>query len=227
MNTVLLIARKEIAHGLNSQMAYLLAMIFVVAMPVPVYWTNTPSNVFLNGNADLGFFFTMLPLYLMIFIPAMAMRAWAEERQAGTIEMLFTLPIPTSQLVLGKFLGYYLMIALSLLATFMVPVLLAGLGNVDWGPVIGGYLGGLLLGAACLAVAMFAGALTRHQVTAFVSGFVLLAVLMIITIPEINLHSRFANLARGVVDTRDLGFYLICTALFLYLNGKLVEARRS
>jgi ABC-2 type transport system permease protein len=227
MNTVWLVAKKEIAHGLNSQMAYVLALIFVIAMPVPIYWTNTPSNVFLNGNADLRFFFTMLPLYLMVFIPAMAMRAWAEERHKGTMEMLLTLPLRTRDLVLGKFLGYYLMIAVSLLGTFMVPVLLADLGNIDWGPIIGGYLGGLLLAASCLAIAMFAGALTRHQVTAFICGFLLLAVLMLINVPEFNLHGRFANVAGGVIDTRDLGFYLICTAVFLYLNIKLVEVSRG
>ncbi len=226
MRTLFLIAKKEIDHGLNSQVAYLLVLIFVISLPVPLFWTDTRSNLFLGGQADLRVFFRMLPLFLMVFVPALAMRTWAEERHAGTIETLLTFPIRERDLVLGKFLGNYLLLCACLLATITIPILVAQMGELDWGPVIGGYCGALLLAACCLAVSMLTGALTRNQVTAFVSSFLVLALAMFTNFSELNPHARFLSIARGVIDSRDLVFYLLSTWFFLYLNVKLLSFRR-
>ncbi len=218
MRMVLLIAAKEVRHGLNSRFAYLLVLIFSLTLPIPVFWSNGASNVFLNGQATLNPFFAALPLFLMVFIPALAMHSWAGERGAGTLELLLSYPIREHELVLGKFLGNYLVCVACLLGTLMVPILVADLGNLDPGPVIGGYLGALLLAAACLAICLFVGSFTSNHITAFILGILVLASMMFISLPELNLHNRFVSVARGVLDSRDLIFYLCVTCLFLYLN---------
>ncbi|MDJ0839014.1 MAG: ABC transporter permease subunit [Acidobacteriota bacterium] len=217
------VAAKEVRHALNSQFAVILALIFVIALPVPVYWSNSATNVFVSGLADLTPFFGQLPLFLMVFIPALAMRAWAGERGAGTYELLMSYPLRPRDLVLGKFLGNFALCAFCLLATLAVPILLNRIGNPDHGPIIGGYAAALLLSAACLSAALFVGSLTRNHITAFILAFLVLAMLMFVNLPAVNFHARFTNIARGIVDTRDLAFYGLVTVGFLYLNVKRIE----
>ncbi len=226
MGTAWLIAKKEIGHALNSQLAYILSLVFVVSLPVPIFWSSSKANLFLSGHLDLGVFFSTMPLFLMVFIPALAMRTWSGEHQTGAMEMLLTMPIRESELVLGKFLGNYVLICGCILATFMTPLLANRMGDLDWGPVFAGYCGALLVSACCLAMAMFAGAFTQNQATAFVLGFLLLAFLMFIDVPRINPYVRFSNIARGVFDSRDLVWSLLTTALFLFLNVLQIRRRR-
>ena len=111
--TLLLIARRELAHHLNSGLAPILLLVFVIAMPIPIYWANTPTNLFINGHVDLRAFFAMFPLYLMVLVPCLAMRTWSEERAQGTLETLLTMPLGETELVLGKFLGNYLLLVVA------------------------------------------------------------------------------------------------------------------
>ena len=219
--TLLLIARRELAHHLNSGLAPILLLVFVIAMPIPIYWANTPTNLFINGHVDLRAFFAMFPLYLMVLVPCLAMRTWSEERAQGTLETLLTMPLGETELVLGKFLGNYLLLVVAVLGTLATP-----LGRLDWGPVVGGYLGALLLAAFCLALAMLVGMAARNQITAFILGFTVLALSMFARWPGLNPPSRFVNIARGVLDSRDFFFYLFGTCLFLLLGITLLRARR-
>jgi len=226
MNILWLVALKEMRHGLNSQFAYLLFLVFVVSPAIPLFWSATHHNVILSGQADLQAFFGMLPLMLIVFVPALVMRVWAEERRSGTLEILMSLPLDEGHLVLGKFLGNLILCGGCLAGTWVFPVLVAAMGPLDWGPVIGGYFGAFLLSAACLAICTFAGSLTHSQITAFILGFLMLAALMFLPLPAFNLHSRFVNTARGVLDSRDICFYLIVTALFLCLNTQFLKLKR-
>ncbi len=226
MTAVWRIARKELAHTFNSTLAYLIALVFVIALPVPIFWSASAANIFLSGQTDLRPLFGLLPIFLMVFTPALAMRAWGEEYHLGAIETLMTLPIKDGSLTLGKFLGVFILAGACLLATAPIPILVSKLGDLDWGPVIGGYCGALLLAAACCSAALTASAFARNQSTAFVLSLLTLAALMFVDILAINFHARFTNLARGVIDTRDVVFYLSATALFLFLNAMIVKGRR-
>jgi len=210
------VAAKELRHALDSQVATIVVLVFVIAPALPVFWMNGAGNVFLTGQADLTNFFGTLPFLLAVLVPALAMRAWAEERARGTDELLASMPLSSGDLVLGKFLALLTITALCLLGTVSLPILVAGLGDLDRGPVIGGYLGALLLAATALSIALFVGTLVRNQVTAFVLSLLALAVGVFVQVRALNLHERFVNIARGVIDSRDLGFYLGLTALFLF-----------
>lgn len=220
------LARSEVAHGLDSRAGYLLMIFFAVSTAIPIFWSRTASNVFLSGVADLSAFFGLLPYAFLALAPAAAMGVWSEERRSGTLEQILSRPLPEWQLVVGKFFGAYTLLVFALVATAMVPILVAYLGNVDLGPLMGGYLGALLLAAACLAVAMVAGYLFRNPVSAYVAGVAPLALLMTIAPAALNFHTRFASIARGLLQLGDLTFYGIVTLILLTVNTWLVRRWR-
>ncbi len=220
------IARKEMAHGMNTGLIYVFAIALMVAVSYPIFWSFGPLNVFLNKTADLRSFMSIMPYFTMVFVPAFAMRAWSEERRLGTLELMLTYPIPARALVLGKFLGSLIPIWLVILGTLVVPILIDQIGDLDWGPVIGGYVGAGLLSAACLAVALCVGSLTQHQITAFISSLVVLAFLTLFLISEANLQWRFASIARGLLDTRDLTYFCCLIIGFLALNERIIVSQR-
>lgn len=176
----------------------------------------------------------------MFLAPAITMRAWAEEKHSGTDELLLTLPVRDWEVVLAKFLAAWSFLAMALLLSLSIPFSIAGLGAFDWGPVIGGYVGGLLLGAAYLSLGLFISSLTRNQIIAFIlslafcflifligASFVLGAVTGFFgwLFSFLGISSHFYNIARGVLDTRDVVYYVCFAGLFLWLNVKAVESR--
>jgi len=199
------------------------------------------GGFFEAGEASLRGFFALLPGFFVVLAPALSMRSWAEEHRSGTRTLLFTWPFPEASLVLGKFLGGLGLLALALAATAGVPLTVATLGDLDPGPVAGGYLGALLLGSACLALGQFLSACTRNQVVAWVLGVLALLGLNLLGVaataeamPErlgrlllgLDFGLRFQDLTRGVLALDDLGFFAAFTAFFLFLNVLLLEARR-
>lgn len=221
------IARKELIHHGNHLTAYLLAALFTGAPAVFLFWIELPSNLFLQGVVDLRPFFSTLPFIFALCVPAIAMRTWSEEMRTGTMELLETWPIHPSALVFGKFLGNFVLLMLCLIGTGSVTWVTAQLGPLDFGPVFGGYLGAVFLLAASLAVSMFLGALTKSQPAAFLLGTAALFALMFLPFQSFNFFERFSDFARGVPDSRDLVFFSLVTVLFLALNSKILEARRS
>jgi len=170
------------------------------------------------------------------------MRAWAEERRAGTEELLLTYPLRLRDLVLGKFLGAWGLLAASLFFTIGIPLTVASLGDLDWGPVLGGYLGAMLMGAAAISFGLFLSACTRNQVVAWLLAavglmtwnmldFAATAEAMPPTLGRVILAADFDGhffaFARGVVDLRDVLFYFAVTVFFLCLNGLIFEHRRA
>lgn len=197
-------------------------------------------DFWLLRRASLDNLFAMLPIALAAIVPALTMRLWSEEYRAGTIETLGTLPITSGALVLGKFLAAWTLLAFSLVALLPIVFAVGSLGDLDGGPVLGGFLGALFLGSALLALGMWISALTRHQVVAFLitlaAGVVLTFLLTKVAggaggatgrvLSALALDARFESLGRGVLEVRDLAYFGSFTCFFLYLNAETVDNRR-
>ncbi len=187
--------------------------------------------VFRSFFEDLGFI-------LLLLTPILTMRLLAEEKRAGTAELLFTYPIPDWGVILGKFLAAYAVFATFLVFTVAYPVIFAFLTRMDWGQVVSGYLGVLLLGGATLALGLFVSSLTANQIIAAISAFALLLLFWLIGAPQemgsagggllmaLSLRDHLPNLAKGVIDTKDLVFYLCFIYFFLFLTKRQLESRR-
>ena len=236
MSTLWTIAKREFKAYFISPIAY----VYLVTFLVLVHWLFLRS-FFLIGQANLRGFFDLMPWVYLIFVPAVAMGKWAEEKKMGTIELLFTMPIAQRDIVVGKFLAGLSLLATALLLTFPLPITVLLLGHTDLGPLLGGYLGLLFLGGAYLAAGLWVSALTENQIIAFILGVVVCFILFIIGEPIVTtglspllisflqylgLGSHFESIGRGVIDSRDLIYYLSVIFFFLFLNLKSLEARR-
>ena len=187
--------------------------------------------VFRSFFEDLGFIFLLIS-------PILTMRLLAEEKRSGTAELIFTYPLPDWGIVMGKFLAALMVWATFLVCTFCYPLIFVFLTSMDWGQIASGYLGVLLLGGACLALGLFASSLTQNQIIAAISAFALLLLFWLIGAPQdmgsapagflsaISLRGHLPNLAKGVIDTKDLIFYLCFTFFFLILTKRQLESRR-
>jgi ABC-2 type transport system permease protein len=236
MSAAIAIFRKEFRGQFSSPAGF----VFLIAFLVLSTWLFF-RVFFIAGQATLRPFFSFMPWLFLFFVPAAAMRAWAEERKLGTDEILLTLPIRDWEAVLGKFLAGLAFLALAIALTFPLAITVSALGEPDPGPMIGGYLGLLLMGAAYLSIALFASSLTENQIVAFIVGITLSFALFIvgedivlIAVPQwlapvlryVGLGQHFASITRGVIDSRDIVYYLSVIGFFLYLNVKSVESRK-
>ena len=227
------VVRRELRAAFGSPVAYIVIVIFLT---VTGWFFFTPF--FLIGTADLRGFFQLLPLTLGLVIPAITMRVFAEEFSTGSYEVLTTLPMTPLDVLLGKFVGSLLFVIAMLLPTVAYPLIVAALGNVDPGPVIGGYVGAVLLAAVYCAVGMFASATTKNQIVAFILGLALCAFLVLIdkvlvfmpaaltgVLQYLGADFHFRNIARGVFDTRDIVYFASAAAVALYATRVVVERR--
>jgi len=238
MNRVRAVALRELRAYFNSPIAYIFLAVFVLAALFAFF---NVQPFFARGRADLRGLFEALPLVIVLLVPALTMRLWAEEAREGTLEILLTLPARDHELVSGKFLGSLALLALGLALTTPLALTVSSLGNLDWGPVVGGYMGALLLGAAYLAAGQFASALTENQILAFILALVLCGGLYALgsetfsglfsdraaaVLRGLGTGSRFQSVARGVIDLRDLAYYASLTLFFLGLSVGALRARR-
>jgi ABC-2 type transport system permease protein len=238
MKRIRALAGRELRAYFNSPIAYVFLLVFLCACLFTFFNIHA---FFSAGRADLRGLFDAVPLLMVLLVPALTMRLWAEERKQGTLEVLLTLPMGDHERVLGKFLASWLLLATGLALTFALPVTVSALGNLDWGPVICGYLGALLLGAAYLAVGQFVSATTENQILAFILAMVVCFVLYGLgSEPFVGLFtdrtaaflralgtgSRFESIARGVIDLRDLVYYASLTGIFLAASVLALRARR-
>ena len=238
MRQLLAITRKELAGYFGSPLALIFLGAFVGATLFVFFWVDT---FFARGISDVRPLFQWMPLLLIFLVAALTMRQWSEEQRSGTLEMLMTLPVRPWQLVVGKFLAVMSMVALALALTLPLPITVALLGNLDWGPVIGGYLAALLLGAAYAAIGLFISALTDSQIVALILTVLLGGVFYLVgtgtitdffgesvggVLRDIGTGSRFESIQRGVIDLRDLVYYLSLAGAFLLLNMWLIERKR-
>ncbi|HOQ31618.1 MAG TPA: Gldg family protein [Candidatus Hydrogenedens sp.] len=239
MRNILCIYRRDLASYFTSPIGYIFIIVFIT-ISVGLYITS----FFSFPVADMRPYFENLPLILCVFIPAITMRLWAEERKENTWEMLLTFPMKASELVLGKFLSALTVFAISLAMTFTVPVMLKNLGNPDMGAIIGGYFGTLLLASCFLALGIFFSGFCKDQIVAFVITLLTCLLLFLLGTSFIasyiddklpGLGSLFSNLlgvfkhfgsfTKGVIDLADVIFFLVWTVLFLVLNIMYIDQR--
>ncbi|HTM22979.1 MAG TPA: Gldg family protein, partial [Kofleriaceae bacterium] len=232
------VAAKELRSFFNSAIALIFLLTFLLATLFTFFWVD---KFFARNIADVRPMFEWFPLLLIFLVGALTMRMWSEEQKLGTIEVLLTLPVTVRSLVVGKFLAGMVLVALALLLTFGIPVTVEWMGDLDWGPVIGGYLGALLLAGAYLSIGLCISSVTDNQVIALIFTILACALLYLpgadaITglfgydtadiLRQIGTGSRFSSIARGVIDLRDILYYAGIIALFLTLNAVIIDAKR-
>lgn len=232
------IAKREFGVYFDSPIAYIFLVVFLVTTTWNFFFNKF---FFLAGQATMREFFAFLPTLYLFFIPAITMRLWAEERRAGTEELLMTLPLKPWEIVFGKFLAATSLLAIALLCSLPLAITVDALGPLDWGPVVGGYVGALLLGAASLSVGLFVSSLTRNQIIAFILTVATLVVFHFLGSTDLqlwlhqglvpwadyaSLSSHYEAATRGVIDLRDVIFYLGYAGLFLYLNAAVLVWRK-
>jgi ABC-2 type transport system permease protein len=238
MNQTVAIIRKELSGYFGSPMALIFVGVFLAATLFTFFWVET---FFARGVADVRPMFSWMPLLLIFLLAALTMRQWSEEQRSGSLEILLTLPAHPLKLVLGKFLAVMALVAISLALTLPLPITVGLMGNLDWGPVWGGYLAALLLAAAYAAIGLFVSSNTDNQIvalilTALIGGLLYLAGSSGVTdfmgdtpaeiLRAFGSGSRFASIERGVIDLRDLVYYLSLTIFFLTLNVVSLDSKR-
>lgn len=230
------IFKKEIQSFFASPLGFVIMGLFVLLTGALLWVFPGDFNLFDYGFADLSPFFAVLPWIFTILVPALTMKSFAEERRLGTLELLLIKPIPLRALVLGKFFGAFLLCVLAVLPTLTYVWAIAELGiiegNYDLGVVLGSYFGVLFLIAAYTSIGLFASTLSEHQLTAFIVGVLLCFLLFqgfdaVTTLLDdstirqwvqaLGASAHFESIARGVVDTRDLVYFLSVALFFLYL----------
>ena len=233
MRAVWCIARRELGSYFRSPIAYVVLAAFVLVTGWLFF-----SNFFVARVARMDGFFAGLPFIFLFFAPALAMRLLAEERGSGTIEILLTLPVRDREVVLGKYLAAFIVLALALAATLPFPITVAKLGNMEIGPVIGGYIGALLLGGLYLAAALFASAVSHNQVVAFIAGFVVCFAIFALQrfveptggsghiVQYASPAFHYDHLWRGYVEVRSLVYFLSGIAIFVVLGVQALETRK-
>lgn len=239
MKTVFCIAKKDFQAYFNSPVAYIVLGVFLLMSGYLFF-----STLFLGGFASMRSFFAVAPVLFVIFGPAITMRLISEEKKSGTIEQLLTLPVKNSEIVLGKFFASLGIVLVGIIFTIPYVISLSFLiapdASIDYGPVLAGYFGFIFLAATFLSVGLFASSLTKNQIVAFIIALALcfffyfidkFAVLAPATIASVlqyfSVDYHFANISRGVLDSRDVIFYLSIISFFLVLTDFSLRADKK
>lgn len=229
MRNTYVIFKRELAAYFSTLLAYVFIAIFLI---LSGYFTWFVGGFFEREQADLLPFFGFHPWLYLFLIPALSMRLWAEERKTGTIELLLTLPITMFEAVMGKFLAAWAFAGIALASTFPIWLTVNYLGDPDNGVILTSYVGSFLMAGAYLAIGAFVSALTRNQVIAFVLSAVLcLAFTIVGLIPGgidlVSFLEHFNAISRGVIDLRDVVFFLSVMFCFLLANAIVVDLKKA
>ncbi len=218
--------KRELKAYFFSPIAYMTAIVFFLVGGV-FFW----PTFFIQNQAELRGYFSALPWILTFVVPSLTMRLFAEERQTGSFEILLTLPLTQIEVTLGKFLAVFAFLCFLLLSIFLYGFSVELVGSPDWGPIVAGFVGAAFLVAFYAAIGIFASSLTKNQIVAFLLGLVISMFFFLIDkffifLPSIlsgwasyiSSDYHFKNIARGVIDSRDLLFFVFFTVLFLLLT---------
>ncbi|MFW6086117.1 MAG: ABC transporter permease [Myxococcota bacterium] len=234
MRNTLIIAQRQFLSYFNGPVAYIVLCLMLLSLGL-FFW----QPFFLKGHATVRDLFEVLSIVLVFGLPAMSMGLLAEEKRTGTIELLITMPVRDAEVVIGKFLGVLGLYGVLLLLTLSYPLSVSTLGNLDWGPVMAGYLGIFLQGAALLAIGILASSLTENQLIAFFVALVAGGLLWILDrfiafapaqltglVEWLSMESHRKSMSRGVIDTRDLLYFLTLALFALLMAFRSLESRR-
>jgi ABC-2 type transport system permease protein len=234
----LTLARKELYQFLYTPAFYGAAVFFLLFCSV---WLFYFQRYFSQDQATLRPYFAAFPLVYILVIPVITMKSWAEERKTGTVELLLTMPFSEWDLVLGKFFSNLAVLAVMLLLTVPLPLSLLGLGRFDGGVIFCEYIGAFLLGASATALGLLLSSLSKNQAGSFLGSAVVLMAVMLanqiafslnppywlsIFINFFSLAYHFDSFSKGLLDSRDLAFFALSTALFLFINTRVILFRK-
>jgi len=234
MKKVIPIFRREMAAYFFSPVAYIVISVFLLITG----WIFT-SEIFLANDSSLRSVFNFIPFVFLFFVPAVTMRLLSEERKSGTIELLFTMPISDLEIVLGKYLAGLGLLVTALLFTLPYAFTVIILGEPDIGMLVTGYIGLVLMGASYIAIGVFASTVSGNQVVSFIIAFLIIFALWLINkflmlIPPflvpflqyLSIDYHFENISRGVIDSRDVIYYLSVIVFMLSLAKLSLESRK-
>lgn len=243
MRHTLAVYRRELAGYFATPLAYVFIVIFLVLMGVFTFYVG---NLLPRRQADLQPFFLYHPWLYLFLVPALGMRLWAEERKTGTVELLLTLPISMLEAVTGKFLAAWTMVAMALTLTFPLWITINVLGDPDNGTIVASYLGSLLMAGAYLVVSSTFSAVTRNQVVAFVLGVTSCFVFLLAGFPIVldffrpwapaaaiewiawlGFLRHYDAVTKGILDLRDVLYFVSFIALWLCLNAWVVDRKKA
>ena len=240
MRNILTISRREVAAYFNSPIAYIFMILFIFILSF-LFFVFFPF--FSQTNPDLRNFFFWFPWVLSIFIPAVTMRLWSEERRSGTIELLMTWPLQAWEVVVGKYLAGLFVIAISLILTLVVPMSLSSVTSLEWGVVFTSYLGALLISSVYIALGSWASTLTNNQIVSLLIAIAFSLVMVGIGYPPVvkflnalpglgnfigwfGTDSHFREFSKGLINPVGLIYGFSLTVFFLVLNTLFVEGRK-
>ena len=227
-NPSIIIMKRELNSYFSGPIAYIVTALFLIISGFTFF-----STFFLQNRAELRSYFALLPVLLSFVVPALTMRLFAEEKRVGSIETLMTLPVTETNVVAGKFLAAFIETLVMLAPTLFFVLAAEIFGEPDYGPIVGGYIGAIFLCASYVSIGIFASSITKNQIIAFFIGFVICifltmmdGFLVLFPGPIVNFFSylcanvHFESIAKGIIDTRDLLYFISVTAFFFVLTVK-------
>ncbi|MDR1566706.1 MAG: ABC transporter permease [Treponema sp.] len=238
LKRILALAGKEWRSWINSPAFYGITVFFLVFVSLWLYYLQ---RFFVIDTASLRPFFAAFPIAYILVIPVLTMKSWAEEKKLGTLELLLTMPFSEWELCLGKFLSSFAVLLVLLALTVPVPLSLLPLGSFDAGVIWAEYAGTVLLGASAVSLGLFLSALSKNQAAAFLGSAVVLMAMMLMNqvsqwaavpswfselINYLSLSFHFESFSKGLLDSRDLAFFILTTVLFLFLNTRVLIFRK-
>lgn len=227
--------KKELDYYLNNAVGYIVVILFAVFVNFLYV-----KDIFLNGSVSMKSFFGIIPWLFLIFIPAITMRAFSEEKRLNTIEVLLTLPVSEVQIVISKFFANIVLVVLALLLTFALPASFYYLSHIYLPEVLVGYVGAVVMGASFIAISMYFSTLTKNQIVSFLSSLLVLFVLLGISsdllssllpkfVQDMLIYFspiyHFQNFAKGIIDLRSVYYFVSIAVLFLFLTVVNLEKR--
>jgi ABC-2 type transport system permease protein len=235
--------KKEFGSFLNTLTGYIVLAVFILVNALFLWVFPTEYNIIDNGYATVDSLFTIAPLAFLFLIPAITMRLFSEERKSGTIELLLTKPITDFQVVMGKYLAALALVVAALIPTtvWVIFVYILGLpvGNIDLGGTLGSYIGLLFIGALFVAIGLWASSVTDNQAAAFLIAVFLCGFLYMgfefvapffgsatVFVQSLGVNTHYLSLSRGVVDSRDVVYFLGLIVLFIFLTRLSLESRK-
>lgn len=237
------IAKRELSGYFSSPVAFVFIVIFLL---LAGFFTFMVAEFFERGEANLTGFFAWHPWLYLFLVPAVGMRMWSEERRLGTIELLLTMPVTTWQAIVGKFIASWAVVGLALVLTFPVVITVNYLGTPDNGVIFAGYLGSFLMAGAYLAISAMTSAMTRNQVVSFIVAVVLSLFLILAGWPPVtnmlvqwaspwlvdgiaafSVMTHFQSIQKGVIDSRDILYFLSVIVFSLFTTGVIIRAHRA